>query len=492
MGVIFRQSIQNTIISYIGVALGFIITIWMYPNILEPEQYGLTRVLLSLAMISTQLANLGTQNTIIRYFPLFRNKEKKHHGSLFLALSVPFLGLLFLTIILYAFRPEITQYFIERSALLVDFYWLILPLAFFILFFHVLSAYVRALYDTVTSSFLINIVIRLLAVLILILYFFNWITFRQFMIAFVSTYGIVMLWLLIYTLQKFEVNLKPDFQFLRKSLLKNIGNYSLFTFFGGVASILVNNIDIIMLSSLAGLSDTGIYAIAFYIGSAITIPRKSIFQISSPVISDAFKNKKFNLIDKVYRRSSLNLMIGGGLVFCGVIANIDNLMNLLPPKYTGGAMVIMIIASANVFDMACGVNGAIILNSRHYRFDLYSTVILVVITILLNYWLIPIYGIVGAAIGTASAVVIYNLLKLFFVWIKFSMQPFEKQILPILIIGSITLTLVFQIPTLFNTYADILIRSLIICGLYLIPIIVLGISEQFNQLVFDITKLFKQ
>ncbi|MEL7835185.1 lipopolysaccharide biosynthesis protein [Fodinibius sp. Rm-B-1B1-1] len=485
MGIIISQSIRNTILSYLGVALGFVITIWMYPNILEPEQYGLTRVLLSLAMVSTQLASLGTQNTIIRYFPLFRDKENKHHGSFFLALAVPLVGMLLLTIILYVFQPEIIQYFIERSALLVDYYWLILPLAFFILFFHVLSAYVRALYDTVMASFLMNVIIRVLAASILILYFFDWITFQQFIIAFVGTYGIIMLWMLAFTLRRFEVNLKPDFQFLRTSLLKNMGNYSLFAFFGGVASILVNNIDIIMLSSLAGLSDTGIYAIAFYIGSAITIPRKSIYQISSPVISDAFKNKNLSLIERVYHQSSLNLIIAGGLVFCGVIANIDNLMNLLPPEYAGGALVIIVIASANVFDMATGVNGAIILNSKYYRFDFYSTLVLIFITVLLNYLLIPVYGILGAAIGTASAIILYNLLKISYVWIRFSMQPFEWKMLHVLGIGGITLLIVFQLPVMGNVYADIVLRSTIITLLYGIPIWMLNISEEINTLIND-------
>ncbi|NGP89794.1 lipopolysaccharide biosynthesis protein [Fodinibius halophilus] len=491
MGIIIRQSIRNTIISYIGVALGFIITIWIYPNILLPEQYGLTRVLLSLAMVSTQLANLGTQNTIIRYFPIFRNKENKHHGSLFLSLAVPFIGLFFLTIILYAFRPEITQHFIERSALLVDYYWLILPLAAFILFFHVLSAYVRALYDTVMSSFLMNIVIRVLAAIILVLYLLNWITFFQFMIAFVSTYGIITLWLLIYTLNEFEVNIKPDFQFLRKSLLKSMGNYSLFAFFGGIASILVNNIDIIMLGSLAGLTETGIYAIAFYIGSAITIPRKSVYQISSPLISDAFKKKDLNLIEDIYSRSSINMIIAGGLLFCGVVANIENLMKLLPPAYSGGNLVIIIIASANVFSMATGVNGAIILNSKHYHFDLYSTIFLIFVTIILNYLLIPVYGILGAAIGTATAVILYNFLKLFYVYFRFSMQPFETQILYVLAIGAATMIIISQVPTMFNTYIDLIIRSTIITGLYLSPIIMLNISEQFNQLVFETIKKIK-
>lgn len=496
MGIIISQSIRNTIFSYLGVALGFVVTIWMYPNILTPEQYGLTRVLLSLAMVSTQLASLGTQNTIIRYFPFFRDKGSKHHGSLFLALTIPLIGMILLALILYLFRPQIIQYFVERSTLLVDYYWLILPLAFFILFFHVLSAYVRALYDTVTASFLMNVAIRILAATILILFFFRWITFPQFIIAFVATYGIIMLWMFAFTLQKFEVNLKPDFRFLRRSLIKSMGNYSLFAFFGGVASILVNNIDIIMLSSLAGLSDTGIYAIAFYIGSAITIPRKSIYQISSPVISDAFKNKNLTLIEKVYHQSSLNLIIAGGLVFCGVVVNIDNLINLLPSEYTGGAMVIVIIASANIFDMATGVNGAIILNSKYYRFDFYSTLFLIFVTILLNYLLIPAYGILGAAIGTGSTVILYNVLKVAYVWIRLSIQPFEWNMLYIIGIGGLTLLIASRLPMLGNIYSDIILRSIMICVLYLIPIISLKISKQFNQLVFDslgnITTLFKR
>lgn len=491
MGIIISQSVRNTLLSYFGVALGFFITIWMYPNILSPEQYGLTRVLLSLAMISTQLANLGTQNTIIRYFPFFRDKKTKHHGSFFLALAVPFFGLLLLTFILFFFRPEITGYFIERSTLLIDYYWLILPLAFFILFFHVLSSYLRALYDTVMSSFLMNVFIRILTALILIFYLIGWFDFRQFMIAFVISYGIIMFGLLFYTLKNFQVNFKPDFEFLRRSLLKNMGNYSLFAFFGGVASILVNNIDIVMLSSLAGLGDTGVYAIAFYIGSAITIPRKSIYQISSPLIAEAFKNKDLNLIENIYRRSSLNLIIAGGLVFCGVIANIDNLMRLLPPEYSGGTLVIIVIASANIFDMATGVNGAIILNSKYFRFDLYSTLFLVVVAVILNYLLIPTYGILGAAIGTASAIFLYNLIKVVYVWIKFHMQPFDWQMLLILSIGALVLLASFQISTIVNIYLDLLIRSILVGIGYLLPILALKISPDLNNLVKQILQKIK-
>jgi O-antigen/teichoic acid export membrane protein len=166
-----------------------------------------------------------------------------------------------------------------------------------------------------------------------------------------------------------------------------------------------------------------------------------------------------------------------------VLANLDNLMNILPPEYSGGAIVIIIIGAANIFDMAAGINGAIILNSEHYRFDLYSMIVLIIITVTLNYLLIPPYGIMGAAIGTASAVIVYNILKLCFVWIRFSMQPFEWKMLIILFIGTATLFLISLIPTMFNLYIDLLIRSAIVTLIYGLPLWMMNISEELNQLI---------
>ncbi|TYP91719.1 Membrane protein involved in the export of O-antigen and teichoic acid [Fodinibius salinus] len=483
MGVIFRQSIQNSIINYAGIAIGFVVTIWMYPNILSPEEYGLTRVLISLAMVSSQLASLGMKNTVIRFFPFFRDKENNHNGFLFLSMAVPFLGVILLAGILAIFRPGITQYFIERSELLVGYYWFILPLAFSMLYFHVTTSFVQALYDTVMSSFLMNVAVRLLTMLLLVIHFMGWISFEQFMVGFVMNYAIILLALIIYMYSIADLSLTPHIDFLDRSLLKRMVKYSLFAFFGGIASIIVSNIDIIMLSSLAGLDDTGIYSIAFYIGSAITIMRQSIYKISSPIIADAYEEQNFDLIEQIYHRSSMNQLIAAGLLFAGVIANLENLMAVLPPEYSGGALVIIIIGTANIFDMATGVNGAIILNSDHYRFDLYSSLILIAITIILNYILIPIYGIVGAAIGTASAVLLYNMLKVLFVWIYFSMQPFEWRMLYILGGGAITLLIVFQIPVMGGVYLDILIRSIIVTLLYGVPLWMLDISDELNQLV---------
>lgn len=483
MGIIIRQSVRSTVFSYIGVALGFIMTIWLYPNILEAEQYGLTRLIIALAAVCSQFAKLGMDNTIIRYFPYFKNFNKNHNGFLFIALLVPLLGFLLMALVLLLGQDFIIQYFKERSALLADYYLLLLPMIFFTLFFNVVTNFIKALYNIVVSTFLQEVFVRILVVISLLLYFAGWISFQDFMILFVLNYAIILILLLGYLFRTHNISLRPDFSILGSDLAKKIFEYSSFAFMGGVASIAVANIDIIMLSALAGLEDTGVYAIAFYVGSAITIARKSIYNISSPIIAEAFKKNNLSLIGSIYKRSSLNQLIAGGLLFCGVLANLDNLMNLLPPEYAGGSIVIILIAAANLFDMTTGLNGAIILNSDRYRFDLYSTLFLIFLTIALNYLLIPTYGILGAAIGTASAIFCYNLLKVIFVSLTFNMQPFKASMITIVFIGTVILLVSSQVGLIYNIYADIVIRSIAISLLYIGPIYMLKISGDFNDML---------
>lgn len=489
MGIIARQSLQNTIITYAGIGIGFALTVFLYPRILTPERYGLTRVLLAIAMISTQFGNLGMKNTIIRYFPTFRDKDKNHHGFLFLSLIIPFIGMLLVALLLTIFRQSITQYFIDQSPLLVNYYWYIIPLAGFILFFHIITSYMQALYNTVFSSFMMDIGVRLLAVALLVIYFLGVISFDQFILIFILNYAAILLVLIIYLFRISEVSLKPDLAFLTKPLVKKLSNYSVFAFFGGVAAVVVANIDIIMISSMIGLGAAGVYSIAFYMGSSLRVINQSVNKISNPVISDAFKNQNMLLVEDIYRRSALNHLIIGSLILCGIIANLDNLMHVLPPEYADIEWVVIIIGGGYLFQLFTGLNSSIILNSDAYKFDFLFTSIFIATAITLNYILIPLYGIMGAAVATTCAIIFYDLMKVIFVQLRFSMQPFQWKMIPVFIIGASILLVSYYIPLMANVYIDIIIRSLMVVILFITPIWLFNVSENVNQLI---TKVYRR
>lgn len=486
MGIIKNQSIQNSILIYIGICLGFISTIYLYPNILTPEEYGLTRLLLSVAFVFTQFAHLGIKNISIKYFPYFKDNTNEHNGFFFLVLIVPLLGFLLFAGVLFFFSDFIINYYSQNSSLFVEYIWLLIPLVFGILYFDVINSYVRARLDSILGTIINEIILRATAIGLLLLFFFEYISFQFFIIGFVTSYVIQPLLLIIHLLNKGELYIKPKLRFLTFSLLKRMGNYGLYVLLGGMATLIVNNIDIIMLGSLSGLTDTAIYAIAFYIGSVIVVPQRSVGKIAPSLISQHLKDKNLKEVQRIYKSSSINQLIPGFLIFIGIWANIHNLIDILPNEYASATNVIIIIGLSKLIDMAAGVNGTIILNSEYYRFDLISNIFLVFFSIILNYLLIPVYGIEGAALATLASLLSYNLIKGIFVWVKFNMQPLSPRLIIVMILSVLILWGSFQVERIGNLYLDILIRSTVIAIIYSIGIIAFNVSEEVNKIWEDL------
>src|SRR5690625_7428012 len=90
-------------------------------------------------------------------------------------------------------------------------------------------------------------------------------------------------------------------------------NYGAFSMLGGLTTVIVWNVDILMLGSLAGLDQTAVYAIAFYIASVIAMPQRSVEKIVSPVIARLIKEKNWQEVGEIYRKTSINQPIPGCL-----------------------------------------------------------------------------------------------------------------------------------------------------------------------------------
>ena len=68
MGLIKSQGFSNTVISYAGIALGYINFILLIPYAMLPEQIGLIRILQNSAAFLVPLAQLGTVSVITRFY----------------------------------------------------------------------------------------------------------------------------------------------------------------------------------------------------------------------------------------------------------------------------------------------------------------------------------------------------------------------------------------------------------------------------------------
>jgi O-antigen/teichoic acid export membrane protein len=204
-------------------------------------------------------------------------------------------------------------------------------------------------------------------------------------------------------------------------------------------------------------------------------------KIGSVVISDAWKANDLETINNIYKKSSISLSVLGFLLFIGIWGNIDNIFMIIKDDYLPGKFVILFIGLANLTDIALGVNPQIITNSKYYRYISYFLFIFAILLIATNLLLIPVLGIVGAALASLISKFIYNFIKFLFLYKKFRFQPFDYKFILLIVISLTAYAASLLIPQLSNYILDIVVRSTAISIVFLVPVYFLGISDDMNR-----------
>ena len=510
MGIVRNQSIKNSIYFYIGLAFGALSTIIFYPHAFNsnPEHWGLLQIIVAFSIVISTVSHLGSPKTLIRFFP----KVKDKHQLITLTFLIPIVGfllvllsfVLFKDIIFSLLEPEIgtfdkyEDFVVEMKtySLLKLNIHLVFLLISFLSFFEVLSALSRSLLKTTIPIFLKEVFLKGMSIVLLFLHWFNYIDFQLFLNLYISLY-LVMILILSYSIfYKFKYRITFKFDDIESKKLLRFG---LYVVVGGASAILVSKVDMIMIQKILGFKQVAYYTIAFFIGNVVRVPARAIGSIAAPLIANAWERNDIKLIKDIYIKSSINQLIFGGLIFLGIWLNIDDGLSFLPLQFQGGKLVVLFIAFSQLFNVATGVNGLIIVNSKYYKFDLYSNFILLCITLYTNFIFIPessplssydIVGINGAAFATAISVLLFNLIRLILIKVKFGIQPFSIKTLYTLALLAVIYSLSNYIPVSGNVYFDLFWRSFYILVLFVPAMLWLNLSEDINKIVVDVRRRF--
>jgi O-antigen/teichoic acid export membrane protein len=329
-----------------------------------------------------------------------------------------------------------------------------------------MEAWLVSAFRTIASSFVREVILRLLQLFAVLSYYWKWVDFEVFIVLFVGAQGLSTLTLYVWAWLTRELVWSNHYRDPAPGIRKDIRVYAGYAILGGISAIAVSNLDILMVGGYLGESSAGFYAIAFFIGTFITIPERSISKISYPIIAQAFKDQDYDKIRSLYQKTALNQLIIGGLIYIGIWANSHTMIHLLPEGFEEARYVVVLIGAAKLIDMSTGANGIILLNSPWYRVDLLTNVMLVVLTLITNALLIPLYGLTGAALATFITIVIYNSVKFSFIWWKMHLQPFQWSALYVFGAAGLSFALAQAIPIIEPLWLDLLLRSSVITLLY--------------------------
>ncbi len=489
MGIIQRQGLKNTIVTFAGLLLGFVSLLYIQPHFLTAEEIGLTRVLFSLSSLVGVFLPLGIGTITVKYFPVFRNSENGHNGFFGIILLYMVSGALVIFSLLWMTKGFFIKTYQEQSPLFTEFYAYVLPLSFIIGFNAVLTLYSNSLFKTTFPVLFNEVLVRVLSILLFTVYYSKIITLPTFIFLFVGVYGTQTVSLLGYL---FIVD-KPSIN-INWSLLKD-GNFSAMTKFGlwmsfvSVASLGIKFIDSLVIAKYYKLEFVGIYTVAAFIPNIIEAPLNAIDRIAGTKISHSLTHGELDEIKKIYYLSVQYLIIISGLIFIGIITNIEFILQLLPPKYAGGLSVVFIISVGAMFNIAGGAITQIIFSSDNFWKGGMLLIAVMFFSFMMNLILVPLYGLNGAASATALSAILYFFAKYIIVYRSFGFQPYSFKTMQAVAVIIVTAGLVFLIPKIHSPVVNIILRSMVATVFYIFCITVLNLAPDLKNMMKSATSL---
>jgi len=452
---IFKEGLLNLVALFIAMCLNFLGTI-LLTKTFSLEYVGVFTAILYSTTIFSTITLVGINNIFIKQIPSISSNKEYEASDLFVYQLLKNIVVTFVCIVLiYIFKRSFINFFIKNEIIGSIFY--VIPL--YIVntgLQQVFGNYLRAWYKSAVQTFIINTVLKSINFIIIIiclrfkLTFINYIHYYLFLLILIN----VMLFLVIMKsgyIHKFNLKIILK-KFMTREKFIEIDIYGLIMALTAIASVLGVYSDRVLVNHFESNSKLAVYGTAFLIGSTIAVFGNAMAQITHPLMGKYLKENNVSELDSIYKFTQKWSLIATLPVAIVFIIYSKSLLGFLgtakgsTSAYTSGAVVLSIIVIGQLINVGTGMCGGIISFSKYYKMDLYTQVILATLSICFDLAFIPVYGINGAAVASASSLAIYNIIKVIYVYRKYNILPFDSSILKVLAgtVASVFLTLLLN------------------------------------------------
>jgi O-antigen/teichoic acid export membrane protein len=179
-----------------------------------------------------------------------------------------------------------------------------------------------------------------------------------------------------------------------------------------LVNVLLFSSDALLLGHFRGAAEVASFRVIIPIVSLIMVPASVFTLLYVPLASRLFARGERAALEDVYWRTTLWITVACFPVFAASLSAAEPLTSLLyGSRYAGSALFLSILAVGYYFQSALGFSGLTLMVFGRVRLLTVLNVVAMVINVALNLILIPAYGALGAAIGTTTTLIGYNVLK---------------------------------------------------------------------------------
>ncbi|MGB0868773.1 MAG: lipopolysaccharide biosynthesis protein [Flavobacteriales bacterium] len=485
MGVIKRQGVKSSIVNYIGVVLGFIGTLFIYP--LDKNTYGQLQTWIANATLLIPFLTLGSNTLITKFHSIFKKEYGHGFGTFILKITIRSLLIGLLAILLITLIHKNIPLHFQLEFLKVENVKISITLAIIVLFNLIFKSFSAINLRIVIPEIVHNLGFKLFIFAIIAYGFFFDSSEKINLLALYTFYLFALIFLIFYSI-RLDKNLFKEFRLktIDKPFSKQINSFWLFTGLNIFGTMLIYQIDVVMIAEYLNKESVTNYLAFLMMSNIISIPSRSFLGITAPIISDEMANKNYHIVKDHYLQLSKNLLIFG--VFCfGILwINMDEILTIMSngETYEPFKWCFVFLGLAKLFELSTSINHQIIVYSKWYKINLVLLFITATSNIVTNYILIQKYGIIGIAIGSSITILIYNLLKTIIVYKLIKCQPFQWKMIPAI---SILIIIIFAPNVTVTEYFLIsgLVKSLCFLITFISIIWLSKSSQVFNNLVIS-------
>jgi O-antigen/teichoic acid export membrane protein len=198
MGIVQKDGLKITLISYIGAAIGLVNKMLLFPIFLDPTEVGLANLLVSVAVLYASISLLGTTVVMLKYLPGLREKVQKIGQLMWWITLITTAGFLLVTVLLIVFEDPLKAYYSKHSPLLVDYYFYLIPFGAVTMYFFFFDNYLRSLFKTVVPVFFYEVLLRVVIAATVVVYVVGGLHFDQFVLLYLLAHAVPTILILVY------------------------------------------------------------------------------------------------------------------------------------------------------------------------------------------------------------------------------------------------------------------------------------------------------
>lgn len=403
-------------------ALDFLLNL-VLTRALGSSLYGVYAYANTLVVIALVFTNLGSSHSILKYVPQYEDQPRKRRFMLGLAYATSFAASGLVAAGLYLVAPILTRYTLGEP-LLVDVLRLFAIMLVFDTMIQIVTGTFRSIerleYTVLVSQF-VKPLSRLLAVAGALAV---GLSFYGVMAALVVASSVALL-VGCYVLLT-RVAIRPSFDRSAGSTadVKEYFNLSIPLLLKDTGAIFRSRIDVLMVGFFLASTAVGIYNVTLLVAGLLSLPLAAFNQLFPPVASRLYSNGDLEELNAVF--SIVTRWIFTSSLFLAVVAALyrTEILALFGDEFSAGAAVLLFFVASRLCSNAVGPSGYLLMVTGHQYVLLANQWCFGVLNVVLNYYFILEFGLIGAAFATATVGALNNVARLVEIWYLEGLFPY--------------------------------------------------------------------